>query len=270
LGAREQRTVNDVNFTNAIARQIRQTPAYELALRQDLQGGWSVHAKSGTSFRLQTVDELRPPWGSSVPTVLEPQTSQDFDIGVRYADTRLAAGFSLFRMRIENEIMYHPTVFKNVNLPPTERRGVEMDVRWRVNASATIEGGYSYTDAQFISGSVGGISVAGKQVPLVPLHKASMSAVWRASERTSMTFRTTYSGRARLDNDQQNTSTFQKPSSLVSDLVVIHEKDQWRLRASVLNLTNESYFTYGGLSGGSYYAYPAMGRSVLLTMERRF
>jgi len=270
LGAREQRTVNDVNFTNAIARQIRQTPAYELALRQDLQGGWSVHAKSGTSFRLQTVDELRPPWGSSVPTVLEPQTSQDFDIGVRYADTRLAAGFSLFRMRIENEIMYHPTVFKNVNLPPTERRGVEMDVRWRANASATIEGGYSYTDAQFISGSVGGISVAGKQVPLVPLHKASMSAVWRASERTSMTFRTTYSGRARLDNDQQNTSTFQKPSSLVSDLVVIHEKDQWRLRASVLNLTNESYFTYGGLSGGSYYAYPAMGRSVLLTMERRF
>ena len=100
LGIREQRTVNDVNFSNAIAQQNRTTPAYEIALRQDLQGGWSLHAKSGKSFRLQTVDELRPPWGSIVPTVLEPQTSQDLDIGARYADSALTVGLSLFRMKL--------------------------------------------------------------------------------------------------------------------------------------------------------------------------
>ena len=270
LGVREQRTVNEVNFSNALAQQIRKTPAYEIALRQDLQGGWSLHAKSGKSFRLQTVDELRPPWGSSVPTVLEPQTSQDLDIGVRYADGSLSAGLSLFRMKLENEIMYYPLVFKNVNLPPTERQGIELDAKWLANAATTLEGGYSYTNAEFTSGNVGGISVAGKQVPLIPLHKASVAAVWRANERTSLTLRTTYSGEARLDNDQQNTSSFRKPSFFTADFVVIHEIEQWRFRASILNLTDENYFTYGGLSGTSYYAYPAMGRSFLLTVDRRF
>ncbi len=270
LGVREQRTVNDVNFSNAIAQQIRTTPAYEIALRQDLQGGWSLHAKSGKSFRLQTVDELRPPWGSIVPTVLEPQTSQDLDIGARYADSALTAGLSLFRMKLENEIMYYPSVFNNVNLPPTERRGVELDAKWLANAFMTLEGGYSYTNAEFTSGAVGGVSVTGKQVPLIPLHKASVAAVWRANERTSFTLRTTYSGEARLDNDQQNTSSFRKPSFLIADFVVVHEIEKWRLRASVLNLTDENYFTYGGLSGTSYYAYPAMGRSFLFTVDRRF
>jgi iron complex outermembrane receptor protein len=270
LGVREQRTVNDVNFSNAIAQQTRKTPAYEIALRQDLRGGWSLHAKSGKSFRLQTVDELRPPWGSVVPTVLEPQTSQDLDTGIRYADSSLTAGFSLFRMKLENEIMYYPTVANNVNLPPTERRGIELDAKWLATAAMTLEGGYSYTDAEFTSGSIGGASVAGKKVPLIPLHKASVAAIWRANERTSLTFRSTYSGEARLDNDQQNTSSFRKPSFLIADFVVVHEIEQWRLRASILNITDENYFTYGGLSGASYYAYPAMGRSVLLTVDRRF
>jgi len=276
LGARNQRAVTNVNLEGALDQQIRDLRAHEIAIRQDLTGGWSLHAKTGNSFRLQVVEEWRA-YGASfpyplTPKMLEPQTSRDLDMGVRYAEARLSAGLSFFKMKLDNEIMYYAPAFANVNLPPTERQGIELDAKWQASAAITIEGGYSYTDARFVSGSVGGLAVSNKQVPLVPRHKASMAAAWRADEHTSVTLRTTYSGEARLDNDQQNTSAYRRPAFLVADLVLIHEIEQWRLRASVLNLTDESYFSYGILGSGTnpYNAYPAMGRSVLLTAERRF
>ena len=175
-------------------------------------------------------------------------------------------------MKLENEIMYYAPASANVNLPPTERKGIELDAKWQANTTVTIEGSYSYTAARFVSGTVDTIAVAGMQIPLVPRQKASMAAAWRADEYTSVTLRTTYSGEARLDNDQQNTSAYRRPAFLVADLVLIHEVEQWRLRASLLNLTDERYFTYGILGSGTnpYNAYPAMGRSVLLTAERHF
>ena len=145
-----------------------------------------------------------------------------------------------------------------------------MDAKWQINSATTVEGGYSYTEAHFTSGSVDGISVADKQVPLVPRHKAIAAAAWRVSERASITLRSTYNGEARLDNDQQNTAALRRPSFLVTDLVAVYEISDWRLRASLLNLTDERYFSYGIKAGTSYNAYPAMGRSVLLTAERRF
>lgn len=273
FGARHQRTVTDVNFQNSLKSQGRDVNAYEISLRQDIASGWSLHAKTGTSFRVATVDELRSypaPSYSLTPQMLEPQTSRDIDVGARYADSGFTTGFSVFRMKLENEIMYFAPTFANVNLPPTQRQGIELDAKWQINPATTVEGGYSYTDAHFTSGSVDGITVAGKQVPLVPRHKATMAAAWRASERASITVRTTYNGEARLDNDQQNTSAFRRPSFLVTDLVAVYELADWRLRASLLNVTDERYFSYGIKSATSYNAYPAMGRSVLLTAERRF
>lgn len=273
LGARQQRTLTDVNFQNALNSQVRNVNAYEIALRQDISSVWSLHAKTGTSFRVATVDELRSypaPNFSLTPQILEPQTSRDLDVGARYTDSRLTAGINIFRMKLDNEIMYFAPTFSNVNLPPTQRQGIELNAKWQMNPATTVEGGYSYTEAHFTSGSVGGIPVADKQVPLVPRHKASMAAAWRASDRASFTLRTTYNGEARLDNDQENTSIFRRPAFLVTDLVAVYEIAEWRLRASLLNLTDERYFSYGIKGATSFNAYPAMGRSVLLTAERRF
>lgn len=279
LGARSHRTSTDWRIGSVAGSLVRNLSAYELAIRQDLQGGWSLHAKSGTSFRLQTVDELLP-YGSL--NILEPQTSRDFDAGIRFSDARLSAGISIFQMMLKNEIALYPGIYsygifpENMNLPPTQRRGIELDAKWQANSVIRIDGSYSLTDAEFSSGSVDkyGVSVAGKKVPLVPLHKATGAVTWKASEFTSLTLKGTYSGEARLDNDQKNTSNFRRPSFLVADLVLVHEIEQWRLRASLLNMTDERYFTYGVTSASNpnstFNAYPAMGRSVLLTAERRF
>jgi iron complex outermembrane receptor protein len=225
------------------------------------------------------VDELLP-YGSL--NVLEPQTSRDFDAGIRFSNSKITAGISFFQIKLDNEIALYPAVYganifpENMNLPPTQRKGVELDAKLQVNSLIRIDGGYSLTDAVFSNGSVDryGVSVAGKKVPLIPLHKATAAVTWKASEFSSLTLKGTYSSEARLDNDQKNTSNFRRPSFLVADLILVHEVAQWRLRASLLNLTDERYFTYGVISATNpnsfFNAYPAMGRSVLLTAERRF
>lgn len=279
IGAREHRNATDWRIANSPGRLVRNLNAYEIALRQDFNGGWSLHARSGQSFRLQTVDELLP-YGSL--NILKPQVSQDMEAGVRFSDASISGTISIFKMNIENEIALYPGISgnfifpENMNLPPTQRRGFEIDGKWQASRSVKLEGGYSYTDAEFSANSIDryGESVAGKKVPLVPHHKATAAMTWRASEATSMTVKATYQGEARLDNDQKNLSNFRKPSFFIADLVIIHEIEQWRLRASLLNLTDERYFTYGVISpsnpNASFNAYPAMGRSVLLTAERRF
>jgi iron complex outermembrane receptor protein len=279
LGARAHRTSTNWSVGTTVGSMARNLNAYELAIRQDLRGGWSLHTKAGTSFRLQTVDELLP-YGSL--NVLEPQTSRDFDAGIRFSNSKITAGISFFQIKLDNEIALYPAVYganifpENMNLPPTQRKGVELDAKLQVNSLIRIDGGYSLTDAVFSNGSVDryGVSVAGKKVPLIPLHKATAAVTWKASEFSSLTLKGTYSSEARLDNDQKNTSNFRRPSFLVADLILVHEVAQWRLRASLLNLTDERYFTYGVISATNpnsfFNAYPAMGRSVLLTAERRF
>ena len=271
VGIRQQHVSTDVHFPSA-AQIDRNVSAHELAIRQDLDDGWSLHAKTGRSFRLQTVDELRPPmFGSTQPTLLEPQTSRDIDFGASLKKQAYFVSVNLFKMQINNEIMFYPTpVNNNVNLPPTERRGVEIDLKWTPASSWSVDGSYAFTDAKFTSGSVGGQSVVGKDVPLVPKHRVSLAGTWRALENSTLTLRSTYNGSARLDNDQTNTSAFLRPSYTVTDLVATHQAGAWRLRASVLNMFDKAYFSYGGVSGASYYAYPAMRRAAFLSAEYKF
>jgi iron complex outermembrane receptor protein len=180
--------------------------------------------------------------------------------------------YYFYIINLRNEIMYYAPASANINLPPTERQGIEVSAKWQANSSISMEGGYGYTDARFISGTIGGVSVAGGQIPLVSRHKATAAANWMIGEHTSLILRTTYSGEARLDNDQENKSTLRRPAFFVADFLLLHQIEQWRFRFGINNLTDERYFTYGILGSGAnpYNAYPAMRRSLLATAERSF
>lgn len=276
VGLRRQNAITKVNFEGLPDQQNRNLSAYEVALRQDLEGDWSLHAKTGTSYRLQVIDEWRsygsnPPYPLT-PKMLEPQTSNDFDVGLRYQTSRVSASLDFYKINLRNEIMYYAPASANINLPPTERQGIEVSAKWQANSSISMEGGYGYTDARFISGTIGGVSVAGGQIPLVSRHKAKAAANWMIGEHTSLILRTTYSGEARLDNDQENKSTLRRPAFFVADFLLLHQIEQWRFRFGINNLTDERYFTYGILGSGAnpYNAYPAMRRSLLATAERSF
>lgn len=256
-------TIND-------GRQNRTLNVYEVAFRQLVGEATTYHARVGTSFRTVTVDELRT-YGSPL-RMLAPQTSKDIDVGVRQDYERGFVGLSVFHMKIDNEIHMLGSS-GNVNLPPSERRGIETEGQWGISKAVSLQGNLTLTEAKFRSGTDGsGVSLAGKDVPLVPKTKAGLALLWKASEKSSATLRATYVGAARLDNDQNNNSPHMRPAYTVTDLVLVHDEGPWRLRFSALNLLDQKYFSYGieAPARQGYNAYPAPGRNFLITAERRF
>ncbi len=115
---------------------------------------------------------------------LEPQTSDDYEIGL---DAQAGPGryrLALYQSEIDNEIFFDPLTFANRNLPPTRRSGFEVDGRWQFTGGVDLYANYTYAQAEFRSGNFGGISIAGNHVPLVPQHAANAGLGWAFTPRT--------------------------------------------------------------------------------------
>jgi iron complex outermembrane receptor protein len=62
------------------------------------------------------------------------------------------------------------------------------------------------------------------------------------------------------------------PAYATLDMKLGHEMGGWSLAATLRNLTNRKYFSYGirNAAGTSFNAYPAAERSVFLSAQYRF
>lgn len=275
LGGRIQRTdtsITDVAAGTPTVTQIRRPEAWELALRQAVSGATSVYGKTGQSFRIANVDDNR-----GLTTPLEPQVSHDAEIGGEYRRGSVRLRTAVYRMNISNEILFLPgdvlpPFGANVNLPPTRREGVEMEVGWDASAWLTLSANYSYAIAKFREGNFGGADVTGKTMPLVPRNRAGIATTVIPFERARMTVIVAYVGEQFYDNDQSNSFGRKMPEYTVVDLAASLDQGNWRLAASVRNLMNEHYFTYAirSVTAPTFNAYPAPERSLFFSAEYRF
>lgn len=263
VGARVQQTRNEVGTLE----QSRSVRVGEVALGHALTPSASIYGRIGRSFRFATIDE-----NNFRPTLLEPQTSRDHEFGIEYKTKAVQARAAIYGMRLANELAFIPSAppfGANVNLPPTLRRGVELEGRWNATSALLLSANYTYAQARFRSGTFGGVNLAGKDVPLVPRQAAGLGFDWRFAPATHLIADIQYVGAQRFDNDQAN--TFRKmPTYELVNLKLTHEMRHWLLTASVKNLFNEKYFSYGIVSGASYSAYPAAERAYFLSAEYRF
>ena len=273
FGGREQRSettfVDTVGFTPELD-QAKTLHAYDLALRQALGDEWGIYVRGGRSFRLANVDDNR-----FRTTLLLPQTSVDQEIGADYTASRASLRAAVYRIRLENEIFFMPTVFlppfgSNTNLPPTERKGFELDANIVMSGSVSLHANYTMTIAKFREGSVGGVDVSGNNVPLVPKHRANAMLTWKPIASTSLAARVSYVGEQYFDNDQSNSFGRKMPDYTVTDLIAGYDFGNWRFGATIYNLFGKKYFTYGSVSGTSFTAYPEAERSFLISAEYHF
>lgn len=244
--------------------------ASELALQQQLGGGWSAYGRLGTSFRVANIDENRcffPPCAA----LLKPQTSKDREVGVQWRAGRAAFRASLFDILLDNELHYNAITFSNTNLEPTRRRGLELEGSLPLGRYVELGGRYARTEATFRSGSYGGFDVSGNEVPLVPRDRAGMSLAWKPAVSTRLTFALSHVGRQRYDNDQRN--LFRRmPSYTIADLKLTHEAGDWRLAAGINNLFDKAHYSYGIVNGAftSFNAYPEDRRNAYVSAELVF
>ncbi|OGI43948.1 MAG: hypothetical protein A2V92_01775, partial [Candidatus Muproteobacteria bacterium RBG_16_65_31] len=240
--------------------------AYEAGLRHSLTDAVSWFARDGRSFRIATVDEIYSTYPGTF-TFLRPQTARTREAGLNYkaggTDIRVAA----YAMKLTDEIHYNPSIYANVNLDPTKRHGYEFTADQRLGQDFSVRANFAHIRAQFREGTY-----AGKDVPLVPKHTASLALLWQIQTGMQLSTNINYVGSKRFDNDQGN--TFQKiPDYQTVDVKLGAKYGTWTCQAAVNNLFNEKAFDYGIRSLASsvrYNAYPLPERNFAVSVKKDF
>jgi len=257
--------------------------AYDLGLRYGLDNGWATTIKTGRSFRFATIDEIyeTSPTFAQEFQFLRPQTAESVDIGVeRRWDSRMLRA-TVFLIDVEDEIRLdaYSTGIGNTNLPPSRRKGVELESAMSLG-DVGVKLTYAYTDARFLEGVLPGsgftsvdVDIAGKTVPLVPRDKVTINADWAISGRSMLTAAFRYVSDQYMDNDEPNDFYTRIPAYSVVDVKLAHQRDGWRYGFVVNNLFDEEYYTYAVRSqfvADRYSAYPLPERTVTVFAEYRF
>jgi iron complex outermembrane receptor protein len=274
LGGRLHRVeygVTDLANPSQSDERTRNLTAYEIGARYRASAVLSPYAKIGTSFRVPNVNDVYNLF-TGVVSLLEPQTSREQEIGV---DIRYGPGtyrLALYHMTIDNELYFDPVVFTNRNLPPTRRRGVEAEGKWRFARSLDLFVNYTYAVSEFRSGDFGGVPIAGNEVPLVPRHAANAGAGWDFAPRARGDIVASYVGEQVFDGDETNTFGRKMPAYTVVDFKLTYESAGWLLGAGVKNLFNEKYINYAVFDSftPTFFAYPQPERSVFVTAQYSF
>jgi iron complex outermembrane receptor protein len=241
--------------------------AAELALRQHFGDAWSVYGKFGTSFRLATFDEV---CFVCLSPLLQPQQSRGGELATEYARGGTRLRLAAHAQRLRNEIYFSPLVppfGANINLSPTERRGLELEGATRLTASLDWRASYALQQATFRSGVYGGTDVTGKTVPLVPRRIASTGLSWAATARDRVNLSVRYVDKQYYDNDQANRFS-RTPSYALIDLKLDRSfRRNLRGAIEVRNLLDKDYYSYGIWNGAtSFSAYPQAQRALYLTL----
>ncbi|HEY6966799.1 MAG TPA: TonB-dependent receptor [Burkholderiales bacterium] len=274
-------------FFNSAAPEAKQTQrqdAWELGLRHAFAPAWAAFGRAGQSYRFVNVDELYENNALFMPEFqfLRPQRALTYEAGAEWRVSNQSLRATLFQSDVHDEIHLDPfsTGVGNTNLPPSRRRGLELDASWRPFAALGLRAGYAYTEAKFREGVLAGspfaigtnLSVAGKHVPLVPAHKLNLGLAWDITGRTQLSAGLSALSSQFMDNDEPNTLGVKIPGFATLDLKLQQRFDWGRLALAVNNLLGEDYFTYAVRSAfvaDRYAVYPLPGRTVSLTAEFR-
>ncbi|HYN11413.1 MAG TPA: TonB-dependent receptor [Burkholderiales bacterium] len=258
LGGRVQRSKEQLDNVRA----AHTLEAYEAAVRQGFAAGWSLYGKYGSSFRLANFDEnacFVPPCAT---TLLEPQTARAGEIGVEYERGGWRTRAAVYDKRLEDEIYFSPLLVANVNLPPTRRRGLELEASWRATPVLELRGGLALLEAEF--------RATGNEVPLVPGAIATAGLAWSFAPRSRLNVNARHVGSQRYDGDEANASRKQ-PAYGIVDAKLEHRAGRAALALELRNLLDEKYYSYGLLNftGTSFFAYPAPQRAAYLSLAYR-
>jgi iron complex outermembrane receptor protein len=189
------------------------------------------------------LDEIFNFFTNTIDTTLTPQTSDNYEFGIRHYFTEsLFANVNFFRIDTENEIIYNPNSFSNENLDGNTRRdGFEFSVT-KIFDKVTLSGNYTFTDATIRNGQF-----ADKAFPNVPRHKAALTGLFTLGKGFSLNVDGLYVGKRPFISDFSNDFEDQEDYLIVNTKL----KYQWKKFTAFLNINNitdKEYSEYGGIS----------------------
>jgi iron complex outermembrane receptor protein len=212
------------------------------------------------SFRYPVLDELYSFFTNTVSTNVVPQTSDDYEAGIRYyLMDSLYLQMNLFRIDTNDEIFFNPVTYQNENLDgPTRREGIEASVGVEIVKGLSLKGSYTYTDAEIRGGMF-----KGKSVPNVPQHMATFEALYSPGKNFTVLLNGVYVGERPFISDLPNAFGDQK------SYVVLNSRIQYAWKTlsvylDIYNIADKRYSEFGSVS-----AFPAE-KALYPSPERNF
>lgn len=231
--------VDDYNHLKSLS-QDDDLQASELGLGYDFGNDWRIFGRYAESFRFANPDENNLVAKNVV--FLDPQTGDSFELGTEWIGKTTSVSYSLYKMQINDEIMYdysvannRDTLGANINLPDSERSGFLLLVDQQVSKELALRFNYTYTDAKVVDGLYNG-----KYVPFVAKNSGAASIIFIPADALSFSLESVYTGSRYKSNDDTNSNP-KLSSSVVFNLAAVYSYKQLEVSGRINNLTNELY-----------------------------
>ena len=217
----------------------------------------SVYASYSRGFRFPNFDEAFGIFGFSPGLV--PQTSDNYEVGVKVRTECVSLNFAIYQMDVEDEIFLDPlapnpfTPFLtgvNVNIDRVRHRGLELQGSVRPTGWLELYGSYTLDDVTFQFDPL--THLDGYLLPITPRHRGTVGAIVTLPFGFEVGANANYVGSRYLANDVMN--RFPKlPSYASYDLRVawgheFGESVSFLVDAVAYNVTGRAYEEFGGLS----------------------
>lgn len=235
--------------------------AYEIGVTWLLGERSKVFTRYATAYRLPFIDEQASyyGWGNGFLADLEKETARTVEAGASLSPLKnLTVGLTLFRIDMENEIIWNSATNRNENLDKTRHDGIEGTFSYLWEKRLKIYGSLTYHRATFEAGFHNG-----KELPLVPRWMGRLGAEWQLPGNLTLRPEGRFVGDAYLSGDQDNNGD--KLSAYeVFDCFLFYRPQwgRWKFSAfaGVENLNNERYAAIGvegtAYSPQTYYPMP--------------
>ncbi len=203
---------------------------------------------------------------------LQPQQSASWELGYETRLERLQFSAVLYRMNIDNEILYDPFADgpwgagtgANINLDAARREGVNLSTRWPLLESLQLRFDYSWVSAELRGGLL-----RGKQVPHVARDRAVAALDWQVTGNWSVHTDLAWTGERYRAGDAGNLAD-RLPGYALLNLAVRWQGDALYGVLRVNNAADRRYNSFHGGLPPFDYVYPGAGRQVEASVGYRF
>ena len=200
---------------------------------------WRVFARRDENLRFAKVDEFTNP---TPGVILQTQSGDSYEAGIEWNTGRHYAKALFYRLDLENEIVFNPVTFVNINLDRTRRDGVIVEGAWQATDNSRLAASYSFVDARVTSGAL-----QGNQVPFVAESSARASVNYRLAASWNI-FGEVQGVSERIFSGDFNKVLGELPGYGVVNLATNVTYEGWTLSARVNNLLDKEYSDFGARS----------------------
>jgi len=244
---------------------------FELGLRHKLGSKTSIFARVEENYRFAKVDEfMQPAFSGFNPVVLKTQTGLSTELGIDWKLSAWLLGISVFQLDIDDEIIFDPDNYANINIDATKRRGININSHFTASENFSFGLNASYIDAEVTSGPF-----ADNEVPYVPVVQANVFTSYNVNNELNFLVEAEYTDERVMSGDFSN-NLEKLPSYTIFNVAGNYTVNNIVLKLRVNNLFNKEYSEFG-LSGynpatfqNEEAYYPSPERNISLSANIKF